>query len=147
MKITATNKATGEVVELNADSPEQIVEAWRIAQEYDKTAVALKDQLKKLVPDIVGSRGVSDPIGNYQFRVSSIQRMTYDIAVMREVLDPDTFDVLLKPDKPAVDRYIKENLENLGEGSTKLRQAMVADGNPYQVIKLEKLSDEKAIRA
>lgn len=140
MKISATNKATGEVIELEANNPEQIVEAWRVAQEYDKAAAALKDQLKKLVPAIVGPRGVSDPVGNYQFRVSSIQRMTYDKAVMRDVLDPDTFDVLLKPDKPAVDRYLKENLEELGEASTILRQGMLPDGNPYQTIRLEKLS-------
>jgi hypothetical protein len=139
MKISATNKATGEMIELDANTPEQIVDAWRVAQEYDKAAAALKDQLKKLVPNIIGPKGVSEPIGDYQFRVSAIQRMSYDTAVMRELLDPDVFDVLLKPDKPAVDRYIKENLEALGENSTKLRQAMVPDGNPFQVIKLEKL--------
>ncbi len=138
MNITATNKATGEVIELQADTPEQIVEAWRIAQEYDKAATALKDQLKKIVPSIIGPRGVSDQIGDYQFRVSPIQRMTYDKTVMREVLDPDTFDVLLKPDKPAVDKYLKENLETLGEASTVLRQAMVADGAPFSRTVLEK---------
>jgi hypothetical protein len=143
MKITATNKATGEVIELNADNPEQTVEAWRIAQEYDKAASSLKDQLKKLVPSIVGSRGVSEPINNFQFRVSSIQRTTYDKSVMREVLDPDTFDVLLKPDKPAIDKYLKENLEDLGDASTKLRTTMIAEGNPYQVIRLEKISKEE----
>ncbi len=47
--ITATNKATGEVVELPADTLDSIVSAWRIAQEYEKTAKALKDQLKKAV--------------------------------------------------------------------------------------------------
>jgi hypothetical protein len=142
MTITATNKATGEVVELQAGTPEEIVEAWRIAQEYDKTAVALKDQLKKLVPSIVGTRGVSEPIGNYQFRVSPIQRMTYDKSVMREVFDEDTLDLFLKPDKPAVDKYLKENLESLGEASTTLRQAMIPDGKPYQTIRLEKLTAE-----
>lgn len=142
MKISATNKATGEVVELQAGTPEQIVEAWRVAQEYDKTATALKDQLKRLVPDIVGPRGVSEPIGIYQFRVSSIQRMTYDKSVLREVLDEDTLDLFLKPDKPAIDKYLKENLEELGDASTRIRQSMVADGNPYQTIRLEKLSAE-----
>lgn len=142
MKITATNKATGEVVDLPADTPEQIVEAWRMAQEYVKTADRLKDQLKRLVPGIVSAKGVSDPIGNYIFRLSHVQRMTYDKAIMRNVLDQDTFDVLLKPDKAAVDKYIRENLETLGAASTELRRGMIADGPPYQVIKLERLSDE-----
>lgn len=140
MKITATNKATGEVVELPADNPDQIVLAWQVAQEYEKTSKALKDQLKKLVPEFVGERGTSDPIGNFQFRVSSIQRMNYDKSIMREVLDADLFDTLLEPNKSAIDTYLKEHIEETGEAGTKLRQSMIPVGNPYQVIKLEKLS-------
>lgn len=143
MKITATNKATGEVIELEANSIIEIVDAWRIAQEYDKAASALKDQLKKLVPSIIGDRGLSEPVNNHQFRMSTIQRTTYDKSVMREVLDADVFDLLLKPDKPMVDKYLKENLEQLGDISTKLRTSMLADGKPYQVIRLEKLSTEE----
>lgn len=144
MKISATNKATGEVIEWPANTPEQLVEAWVLAKEYERLALSLKDQLKKLVPSLVGDRGTSEPISNYMFRVSTVQRMNYDKSVMREVLDPDVFDVLLKPDKPAVDKYIKENLETLLDGSTRLRKAMVAEGKPYQVIKLERLSDDEA---
>lgn len=143
MKITATNKATGEVVELGADTLQQIVEAWRVAQEYEKTATALKDQLKKLVPNFVGDKGVSEEAGSYMFRVSNIQRMNYDKAVMRNVLDADTFDLLLKPDKPAVDKFLKENLEQLGEASTLLRNAMLPEGQPYQVIKLERVEHDE----
>ena len=141
MKVTATNKATGEVVELAADTPEEIVTAWRVAQEYIKTADALKDQLKKIVPTLITGTGTtSEPVGNYQFRVSAIQRQTYDKGVMRQVLDADLFDVLVKPDKTAVDKYLKENLETVGEAATALRSSMIADGRPYQVIKLEKVS-------
>lgn len=143
MKITATNQATGEVIELDANNLDQIVEAWRIAQEYDNAATALKDQLKKLVPEMVNNQGVSEPVGDYMFRVSNVQRQNYDKSVMREVLDADTFDLLLKPDKPAIDTYIKENLDNLGEASTVLRGAMVSEGQPYQVIRLEKIRRAK----
>jgi len=142
MKITATNKATGEVIDLVADTPEQIVEAWRVAQEYSKAADALKEQLKKLVPAIVGDRGVSDPIGNFIFRISHIQRQNYDKAIMRQVFDEDVFDLLIKPDKPSIDKYLIENIESLGAASTQLRHAMIAEGLPYQVIKLERLTRE-----
>jgi hypothetical protein len=125
MKVKALNKATGEVIELAVDTPEQIVEAWRIAQEYDKTCAALKDQLKKLVPTLVGPNGLSEPVNGYQFRQSHIQRMNYDKTVMRELLDPDDFDVLLKPYKPAVDKYLKENLETLKDVSTARRHFML----------------------
>lgn len=144
MKIVATNKATGEIIDLPANTPEEIVTAWRVAQEYIKAAESLKDQLKRLVPAMVmGSGTVSEPIGNYQFRVSSIQRLTYDKAVMRRLLDQDLFDMLLKPDKPMIDKYLKENLEALGDTSTELRTTMLPEGKPYQVIKLEKLTQEK----
>lgn len=139
MKISAVNRATGEVIELRATSPNEIVLAWQTAQEYAKTAEALKDQLKRLVPELAGPGGVSEPIGDYIFRVSHVQRMNYDKAAMRQYLDEDTFDVLLKPDKPAVDKYLKENIGSLGGVSTLLRRAMVPDGKPYELIRLEKI--------
>lgn len=139
-KITATNKATGEVVELDADTLDQVMGAWRIAQEYEKTAKALKDQLKKIVPSYIVDNNRSTEANNFVFKVSSIQRMTYDKSALREALDEDTFDVLMKPDKPAIDKYLKENIDSLGEISTIIRKSMVADGKPYELIKLEKLS-------
>lgn len=139
--ITATNKATGEVIELEADTLESLMNAWRVAQEYEKTAKTLKDQLKKLVPKYV-SDGKSDEKDNFVFRVSSVQRMNYDKSVLRDTLDEDTYDVFMKPDKIAIDRYLKENAESLGEISTIIRKSMVADGQPYEVIKLERLNRE-----
>lgn len=137
--VTATNKYTGEIVELSADDLEDIVEAWNVAREYEKVAEALKDQLKKLVREKVSENGVSEPVNGYMFRVSNIQRKNYDKSVLRTVFDEDTLDLFLEPNKPAVDKYLKENLAQLGEASTILRNSMVEVGKPYQVIKLEKL--------
>ena len=139
MKIEATNKHTGEVIELPADTFEQVVDAWRIAQEYEKAAKKLKDQLKNLVPKYIENGNTSPEYNNYMFRVNSIQRMTYDKATMRRVLDEDVYDVLVKPDKTKVDNYIKENLTDLGDIATELRASMQPDGKPYEVIKLERL--------
>lgn len=138
--IKAVNKHTGEIVELEADSFEQVVEAWRIAKEYEKVSEALKKQLKELVPNYINDKGVSDEYKGHMFRVSNIQRKTFDKSVMREVLDEDTYDLFLKPDSTALKKYIKENLTTLGEASTKLTKSMIPDGMPYQVIKLEKLT-------
>lgn len=139
MNIQAVNRATGEVIDLPANTPEEIVQAWNIAKEYEKAATALKDQLKKLVPNLVNERGVSDEVNGYVFRVSNVQRKTYDKAVLRQQLDEDTFDLFMKPDKTAIDKYLRENLEDLGEASTIIRNSMIDDGKPYQVIKLEKV--------
>lgn len=138
--IRATNKHTGEIVELEVNSLETLMQAWNIAKEYEKVSEALKDQLKKLVPDYVDEQGRSEESLGYQFKTQHIQRMTYDKSVMRQALDEDTYDQFLKPDKTALDKFLKDNLEQLGEVSTTLRTSMIADGNPYQVIKLEKLT-------
>lgn len=139
--ITATNRHTGEVVELPVESFKEIVQAWQIAQEYAKTADALKDQLKTLVPKYINDKGVSEESGGYMFRQSSVQRKSYDKSVMREVLDQDTYDLLLKPDKTGVDKFLKDLVKS-GDPekvSTTLRDSMIPDGTPYSVTKLEKL--------
>lgn len=138
-KIKAINKATGEVIELDADTPEPIVEAWKIAQEYEKAAKSLKDQLKKIVPSLVNDDGKSDEINNAVFKINTIQRMTYDKSVVRQVLDEDVFDLMTKIDKTKLDNYIKDNLSELGDISTELRASLIPDGKPYQVIRLERL--------
>lgn len=143
MSVITTNKATGEVIELDTSSPEAIVQAWQVAQHYEKVSKDLKNQLKLLIPKLVGERTTSDEYNGYMFRISNVQRMNYDKAVLRQQLDEDVFDLLLEPKKTLVDKYIKENLEQLGEASTIIRNAMVPDGRGYQVIKLEKLNREE----
>lgn len=137
--ITATNKHTGEIIQLPVNTPEEVVRAWQIAQEYGKTAETLKTQLKSLVTKFVEDNGTSEPINGFMFRISNVQRMNYDKAKLREVLDEDVYDLMVKPDKPMIDKYLKENLESLGNASTELRQAMIPEGKPYEVIKLERL--------
>lgn len=147
MNIQAVNRATGEVIDLPANTPEEIVQAWNIAKEYDKTATALKDQLKKLVPNLVNEQGVSDEVNGYVFRVSNIQRKTYDKATLRRLIeDEDFFDTLLVPDKTLIDKLLKGDQKKgiepdprLWSISHELRQSMVDSGKPYQVIKLEKV--------
>lgn len=137
--ITATNKHTGEVVELPTDNYEQVIQAWQIAQEYAKVADQLKNQLKKEVPKFVENGNTSLPVNGFMFRISNVQRMNYDKAVLRRNLDEDVLDLLLEPSKPKVDAYLKEHLEELGSASTEIRNAMVEVGRPYEVIKLERV--------
>lgn len=139
MIVKAINQATGEVMEVEAGSLVELVSAWNQVSETEKACKRLKDQLKKLVSQYVDSKGTSDLQDGFMFRVSNVQRMTYDKAVLREQLDEDTVDLLLKPDKTAVDAYLKENLSDLGEASTVIRKSMIPDGSPYTVIKLERI--------
>lgn len=131
-------KSTGEVFEFDDTSPEKIMESWKLIGEYLKAFEQAKDKLKKLVPNIVDARGIYEHEG-FAFRVYATQRMNYDKSILRNVLDADTYDLLLKPDKTAIDNYLKDNLEYLKEKSTELRTSMVAEGKPYQTVRLEKL--------
>jgi hypothetical protein len=139
MKATAINKITGELIELKANGLEEVTESWLLASEMERVAKQLKDSLRDIVPAYIDDKGRTEPHKNHSFRVMSIQRHTYDKAIMRRVLDEDTFDFLLKPDKPSVDKFIKENVVVLGDDSALLRATMIPEGKPYEVIKLEKL--------
>lgn len=132
------NKLTGEVYELNTDTPEDIRESWQLVSEAIKTLEAAKDKLKPMVQAILDDSGQYD-FGDYIFKLIPVQRMNYDKSVMRQVLDEDTLDLLLMPDKTAIDNYLKENIETLGDASTQLRNTMVAVGRPYSQLRLERV--------
>jgi hypothetical protein len=126
-------ESTGEIIELDISSPEKMVEAWRTASEYIKAYEKIKDAIKKDAPADFEHDG-------YKFRISAVQRYNYDKSTLRQVFDEDTLDLFLEPNKPSIDKYIKEHLLELGADSTKLRNSMVAIGRPYSVVKLEKLT-------
>lgn len=140
MKISATHKTTGELVEFDVTNLTELVSAWRTVQEYEKLATNLKDQLKKLLPQYINEDGKSDEIDGYRFTTVFVQKKNYDKAVLRQVLDEDLLDLFLKPDKTKIDNYIKEHLDELGENSGLLRDTMIEDGKPYSITRLEKLS-------
>lgn len=135
--ISITNQFTGEIYEVNTDTPEQIRDSWILAQSLEKSATKIKDKLKPFVANLIEANGTKE-IGDYAFRQSTIQRQNYDKSVLREIFDEDLLDLFLEPNKTAIDKYIKENVEELGEQSTKLRETMIAVGQPYSVTKLEK---------
>lgn len=137
--ISAINKASGEVIELATDTPDQIADAWLTAMEYEKAAKSLKDQLKPLVPPLLNSNDQSAPIGKFMFRRNLVQRQTYDKAVIRNVLDEDALDLVTVVKKSAVDEYIKNHREELGDAIYELKQGMIPDGAAYEVIKLERI--------
>jgi len=142
MQVQAINKITGEVAEFEVSDLSSLMSAYAAAQEYEKVATSLKNQLKKVLPKYLDEFGRSEVLNGRQFKTTTVQRMTYDKAVLRQVLDEDTYDQFMKPEKTKIDKYLAENLEHLGDVSTKLRQAMIADGTPYSVTKLEKLDRE-----
>jgi len=66
--------------------------------------------------------------------------MQYDVGTLRRLLDEDLYQTLVKPDKTAIDNYIKANVEDLGSVASEIRQNMIEDGAPYEIVKLEKIA-------
>lgn len=138
--IKATNKATGEVIELEDDSLEHVIEAWRVAQEYEKVAKSLKAQLKEGVDKFLDEKGKSEEHKGYRFINYPVQRKTYDKSKLYELIkDQDLLNEMLMPNKTFIDQWLKDNVETTGEIGTELRHSMVETGQPFQVTKLEKV--------
>lgn len=139
LMITATNKITGEVIELPDSNYAETIQAWRMAQEFERIGKLIKDQLKESVGKYIDVFGKGEAVDGYKFNQTIVQRKTYDKSIMKELLDQDLYDILVIPDKTMVDNYIKENLESLGDVSTTLRETMLNVGKPYEIIRLERV--------
>lgn len=139
-KIIETIKLTGEIIEFAPKNEAELVEAYRLCSETIKAYEAAKKKLAVYAEAYIGPYGTSELIDGYIFRSSSIQRMNYDKAILRQVIqDEDALDQLLIVDKKGVDDYRKTHLEELGEDSRLLADTMIPIGKPYSVIRLEKI--------
>lgn len=136
--IQETVKSTGEIIELDISTPEKVLEAYRLTNEQLEAYDNLKKQLQVLAAEIKDADPNFEHDG-YTFRVYSTQRQQYDKAALREVFDEDTLDLFLEPAKGKIDKYLAAHLDELGDGSTKLRETMVPIGKPYSVVRLERL--------
>ena len=135
------NKWTGEVTELPDKTVEDLIDSWLILTETIKACERAKEQLKNKVLKNLEPNGTLE-LGGYMFRHSSIQRMNYNKSVMKEVLDEDTVDLFLIPDKTAIDNWLKESVlrgEN-SEITNELRNSMIPVGKPYTTLRLEKIN-------
>lgn len=136
--VTAVNKASGEVIELPANTHEEIVRAYLIAAEYEAAAKKLKDQVKKLLPKIVDEQGKTDEVDGYILRRYESQRMTYNKLALREVFDEDELDLFLDVSKGKVDAYLKENQLSKEQIET-LRAGLEPAGSVVSSFRKEKV--------
>ena len=144
MNISATNKVTGEVVELPAGSLEEVMTAWTVMQQYEKLASDLRDQLKDLVRAQVNDSGVSEELNNKMFKVSAIQRTKYNPQKVKEALgDEDLFNTFVEVNSSELNKWLKAEVKKRTidhEVSRAIKEAKEPSGKPYEVIKLEQLS-------
>ncbi len=138
--LTAVNTLTGEVIEAPVSTPAETIQSLALVNETIKALERLKRKLTDVAIELADTRGVYES-GDFILRVSNVQRMAYDPAVLREVFeDEDLYSSFLEPVKGRIDTYIKEHLDELGERATRLRSSMVEVGTPYQTVRLEKVA-------
>lgn len=136
--IKATNPFTGEVFELQDDTPTDLETAYNFCKQFEKTIKQMQDQLKERVKKAAVDGLLQTPAG--RFKYTSIQRQTYDKAVLRQLLDEDLLDTFTVVKKAAVDDWLKERVFKQDidpELNTQIRQALIPDGKPYEVVKYE----------
>ena len=136
--VSATNKLTGEVYEVTTKTPEDILMALREIRETISAWERIKKDVQQLAYEIVDEAGRFEHDG-WIIKTTSVQRMNYTKAALREVFDEDEIDLFLEPRKSAIDSYIKDHLAELGDKSTQLRQSMVPVGKPYGMVKVERV--------
>lgn len=144
MKVSATNKSTGEVIELSVNDLSEIMSAWMVMQQYEKLATDLRNQLKDLVRNSVNDSGVSEELDNRIFKVNSIQRTKYNTQKVREALgDEDLFNTFVEVNSTELNKWLKNEVKKQTldfDVSRAIKEAKEPAGNPYEVIKLETLS-------
>lgn len=125
------NKFTGEEREFKDSAPSEIVASWQLIDSEMK----MLEEAKRALRDKVIEHNLTSPIGPMQFKVIQVQRKNYDKSVMREVMDEDTVDLFLVPNKVELDKYVKA-LPKLDEQRVKLTHSMIDEGEPYTQVKL-----------
>lgn len=140
MNVKATNKVTGELIDLPATSFEEIVMAYRFAKEYEKTADNLKNQLKILIPKLLDENGRSPiSLDGYQFKQTESQRTNYNKFALKQVFDEDIIDLFLEVSKSKVDKYIKEN-KLTPDQLIELKKGLEPNGLIIKTTRLDKIS-------
>lgn len=128
------DKSTGMIFDTTTTAA--IIDSYIEVNELIKSLGNTKNALRDLLEPLNGEEH-----NNHQVKVIPVQRMNYDIGVLRsEIDDEGLLWEMLQPNKAWIDNYLKENLEDLGGLSTTLRKSMVELGKPYTIVKVERVS-------
>lgn len=146
MLVQATNKQTGEIIEHKVSDLSDAVIVWQIAQEYEKQAKDIKEQLKDYVRDNANDFGKADVDDSYSFTITSVQRTKFNKQMVREAIeDQDLLDELMIIDTKLLREKLKAWVAEgtiTAELSAMIKAAEEPSGNPYEVIRLEKKTRE-----
>ena len=140
--IQDVNKATGELVELDASTPERAAVAYEYLTQMEAMARRMKQHIKQDVLVRMGDDEELDAGNGYIFKFSSrASKYVYNKPTLKKYLDEDAMDSISVVDVKAADKLVKELKESgvlSDEDIQELNDAKYVE-NYISVFKLEKL--------
>lgn len=140
--IQDVNKATGELCELDASTPEAAAIAYEYLTQMEAMARRMKQHIKQDMLVRMGDNEELDAGNGYTFKFSSrASKYVYHKPTLKKYLDEDAMDSISVIDVKAADKLVKELKESgvlSDEDIQELNDAKYVE-NYTSVFKLEKL--------
>lgn len=140
--IQDVNKATGELVELDASTPEAAAVAYEQLTQMEAMARRMKQRIKEDMLVRMGDDEELDAGNGYTFKFSSrASKYVYHKPTLKKYLDEDAIDSISIIDVKAADKLVKELKESgvlSDEDIQELNDAKYVE-NYTSVFKLEKV--------
>lgn len=148
--INVVNKYTGEVMSFSTARPVDKAQSYLAINETINALERAKDKIKDQILTEIGERGEEDlEVGSsFIWHRQTRRYFNYDLGVMRERLDEDLFNMLIKPDKTKIDEVLAESVKAKKhpviepEIGSELRKTMVEERMPVTALRLERISNE-----
>lgn len=148
-KVVVVNKATGEIYEWSTSNDLKLAESYKQISEMIQALERAKKKIRdQVLVKLDNAPNDSIEVGDYKWNKIIMHRKNYNIEVMQHELPPDIYDALVKPNKVAIDDWLKEVVE-MGEDSPIeqevvkiLRDTMYDERPPTVAVKLERLKDD-----
>ena len=111
--IQDVNKATGELVELDASTPEHAAVAYEYLTQMEAMARRMKQRIKEDMLVRMGDDEELDAGNGYVFKFSSrASKYVYHKTTLKKYLDEDAIDSISVIDVKAADKLVKELKES-----------------------------------
>lgn len=111
--IQDVNKATGELVELDASTPESAAVAYEYLTQMEAMARRMKQHIKQDMLVRMGDDEELDAGNGYTFKFSSrATKYAYHKPTLKKYLDEDAIDSISVIDVKAADKLVKELKES-----------------------------------
>lgn len=149
-KVTVVNKLTGEIYDFDWADEESQAEAYANLSETITALERAKKKIREIVVADMDKRQLDhNKVGGGRFEWHKVisRYYNYDLRIMRNVLDEDLFNQIIKPNKTLIDKFLKESVADPehavipADAGQALRDHMTEERPPSVALKLERSKD------